>query len=192
MANAIANAKKGALDKNAIETAIARGQGKSVSGAALEDVTVEAMLPYAAMVIQYQTDQKARLLQEIRSIIKRAGGSVTPTAFMFEKKGRIWFEKKPEVSVDDILDEAIEAGAMDVEDDEGQLVVDTDPSETTSLAQTLCDKFGLTLEKSEILYDPKEESMVKLQEEQSIELENVVSLIEDDPGLQNIYMNVAN
>jgi len=153
---------------------------------------VEAMLPYAAMVIQYQTDQKARLLQEIRNIIKRAGGSVTPTAFMFEKKGRIWFERKPEVSVDDILDEAIEAGAMDVEDDEGQLVVDTDPSETTSLAQTLCDKFGLTLEKSEILYDPKEESMVKLQEEQSIELENVVSLIEDDPGLQNIYMNVAN
>jgi transcriptional/translational regulatory protein YebC/TACO1 len=134
LANAIVAAKKGALDKVAIETAIARGQGKSATGAALEDLTVEAMLPYAAMVIQYQTDQKARLLQEIRSIIKRAGGSVTPTAFMFEKKGRIWFERRPEVSVDDILDEAIEAGTMDVEEEDGQLVVNTDPSATTSVA----------------------------------------------------------
>jgi transcriptional/translational regulatory protein YebC/TACO1 len=144
------------------------------------------------MVIQYQTDQKARLLQEIRSIIKRAGGSVTPTAFMFEKKGRIWFERRPEVSIDDILDEAIEAGAMDVEEEDGQLVVDTDPSATTSVAQRLCEKFGLSIEKSEILYDPKEDSMVQVEGEQSIELEAVVGLIEDDPGLQNIYMNVAN
>jgi transcriptional/translational regulatory protein YebC/TACO1 len=150
------------------------------------------MLPYAAMVIQYQTDQKARVLQEIRSIIKRAGGSVTPTAFMFEKKGRIWFERKPEVSVDDILDEAIEAGAMDVEEDDGQLVVDTDPSATSSVAQRLCEKFDLNVERSEILYDPKEDSMVQVQGEQCIELDAVVESIEDDPGLQNIYMNVAN
>ena len=150
------------------------------------------MLPYAAMVIQYQTDQKARVLQEIRSIIKRAGGSVTPTAFMFEKKGRIWFERKPEVSIDHILDEAIEAGAMDVEEEHGQLVVDTDPTATTSVAQRLCEKFGLNVEKSEILYDPKEDSMVQVQGEQGIELDAVVDSIEDDPGLQNIYMNVAN
>jgi len=151
------------------------------------------MLPFGvAAVIEYQTDQKARLLQDIRSIIKRAGGSVTPTSFLFEKKGRIWFQRKPEVSVDDVLDEAIEAGAMDVEDEDGQLIVDTDPKDTTSLAQRLCQKFGLSLEKSEILYDPKEESMVELQEEQSTELDIIIDSIENDPGLQNIYMNVAN
>lgn len=172
--------------------AIARGQGKSASGAALEDVTVEAMLPYAAMVIQYQTDQKARVMQEIRSIIKRAGGSVTPTAFMFEKKGRIWFERKAEVSVDDILDEAIEAGATDVEEEHGQLVVDTDPTATSSVAQRLCEKFGLNVEKSEILYDPKDDSMVQVQGQQGIELDAVIDSIEDSPGLQNIYLNVAN
>jgi transcriptional/translational regulatory protein YebC/TACO1 len=190
--NAITNAKRGSLDKAAIETAIARGQGKSASGAALEDVTVEAMLPFGvATVLEYSTDQKARVLQEIRSIIKRAGGTVTPTSFMFEKKGRIWFERKPDVSVDDVLDEAIEAGAMDVEEEDGQLVVDTDPKDTTFLAERLCEKFGLTLERSEILYDPKEELMVELQDEQSTELGTIIESIEEDPGLQNIYMNVA-
>lgn len=150
------------------------------------------MLPYGvAAVIEYQTDQKARVLQEIRSIIKRAGGSVTPTSFMFEKKGRIWFERNSEISVDDVFDEAIEAGAMDIEEQDGQLVVDTDPKDTTSLAQRLCEKFGLNLEKSEILYDPKEESIVELQEEQGAELDAIVISIENDPGLQNIYMNVA-
>lgn len=150
------------------------------------------MLPYAAMVIQYQTDRKATVLQDIRSIIKRAGGSITPTAFMFEKKGRIWFEKKPEVSVDDVLEEAIEAGAMDVEEEDGQLIVDTEPSATTAVAQRLCERFGLSIEKSEILFDPKEESMVQVQGEQSSELDAVIGSIEDDPGLQNIYMNVTN
>jgi hypothetical protein len=33
--------------------------------------------------------------------------------------------------------------------------------------------------------------MVQVQGEQGVELEAVVGLIEDDPGLQNIYMNVA-
>lgn len=151
------------------------------------------MLPYGvAAVIEYQTDSKARVLQDVRSIIKRAGGSVTPTSFLFEKKGRIWFEKKAEVGVDDILDEAIEAGAVDVETEEGRLIVDTEPKDVTSLGQRLCDKFGLSLEKSEILYDPKEESIVELQEEQTTELDAIIGSIEDDPALQNVYLNVAN
>jgi transcriptional/translational regulatory protein YebC/TACO1 len=150
------------------------------------------MLPHGvAAVIEYQTDSKARVLQDVRSIIKRAGGTVTPTSFLFEKKGRIWFEKKDDLGVDDVLDDAIEAGAVDVESEDGQLIVDTDPKDVTSLAQRLCEKFGLTLEKSEILYDPKEDSMIELKDDQSAELEIIVGSIEDDPGLQNIYMNVA-
>lgn len=150
------------------------------------------MLPNGiAAVIEYQTDSKARVLQDIRSIIKRAGGNVTPTSFLFDKKGRIWFERKAEVGVDDVLDEAIEAGAMDVEAEDGQLIVDTDPKDVTSIGQKLCAKFGLSLEKSEILYDPKEESIVRLQEDQSTELGVIIGSIEDDPALQNIYMNVA-
>lgn len=153
---------------------------------------MEAMLPFGvAAVIEFQTDSKARVLQDVRSIIKRAGGTVTPTSFMFEKKGRIWFEKKDALGIDDVLDEAIEAGAVDVETEDGQLIVDTDPKDVTSLAQKLCEKFGLALEKSEILYDPKEDSMIELQDDQIAVLETIVGSIEDDPGLQNIYLNVA-
>ena len=106
---AIANAKKGALPKTSIESAIAKGQGKSVSGAPLESLTIEAMLPFfVAAIIECQTDQKARVLQDIRFLIKDHGGIITPTGYLFEKKGRIIFERKKGIGPDDILEKVIE------------------------------------------------------------------------------------
>ncbi|KAJ6150993.1 hypothetical protein N7470_007587 [Penicillium chermesinum] len=65
-----------------IESAIARGQGLSVTGQALEAVTIEAMFPGSvAVVVECQTDQKARVLQDIRHLIKTCGGIITPHDF---------------------------------------------------------------------------------------------------------------
>ena len=47
----MANAKKGQVSAKTIEAAIARGQGKSISGAPLENVTIEAMLPHRVAAI---------------------------------------------------------------------------------------------------------------------------------------------
>ena len=128
LAHAINVAKKGQLSKTAIEHAIARGQGKSMSGQALENVTIEAMLPHGvAAMIECQTDNKARTLTDIRYIISKAGGTATPTAFLFEKKGRISFEAQEKVGVEDALEDAIEAGALDIVAEEEKLVVETEP-----------------------------------------------------------------
>lgn len=193
LATAIVNAKKGSLSKTSIESAIAKGQGKSLSGASLENVTIEAMFPYGvAAVIECQTDCKARVLQDLRNIIKIRGGTVTPTSFLFEKKGRIWFDGKDGVGVDDVLDEAIEAGALDVEVEEGnKLVVDTDPSDITTVAQRLVDRFGLQLDRTEILHDPRSETMVSLGDDEGSELNDIIDMIEAEPSLQNVFVNVA-
>jgi len=190
LAIAIANAKKGQLSKTSIESAIAKGQGKSLSGAPLENVTIEALLPFGvAAMIECMTESKARVLQDIRYIVGKSGGTVTPTAFFFEKKGKIWFEKQDSVGVDDALEEAIEAGALDIGEEEGQLVVETPPAEVTAIAQLLTERLGLKLEKAEVLYVPKEESMVTLSGEQESQLQNVLDSIEEEPTLQNIYLN---
>src|SRR5436190_22490915 len=93
--------------KSSIEAAIARGQGISFTGAALESVILEAILPPSvAFVIDCQTDSKLRLLQDLRLIIKNYGGTVTPTSYLFEKKGIIVFEKDERgIGVDEVLDE---------------------------------------------------------------------------------------
>ena len=59
LAALVANAKKAGFPKASIDAAIARGQGRSTSGAALENVTIEAMLPNAiAAVIECQQIQR--------------------------------------------------------------------------------------------------------------------------------------
>ncbi len=152
------------------------------------------MLPCGvAALIECQTDNKARTLQDIRLIVSKAGGTMTPTSFLFEKKGRIVFEEQETIGVDEALEEAIEAGASDISMDgaDNKLVVETPPDAVMDVAQRLQDKFGLRVEKAEVVYDPNEDSLVKLTAEQGEEVGKVLDALEEDPALQNLYVNAT-
>lgn len=195
LALAVANAKRSGMSKATMESAIAKGQGVTTSGAALEPLTIEAMFPGSvAMVIECMTDQKARTLQEVRYIIKEAGGTVTPTTFLFEKKGKIVFEKDPEGrSTDDHLESAIDAGAMDVDTDaDGRLVVYTEPSMTKSVGEALSAAIGLKIESLEIIWDPNGDTMVRVSDEETLsQLDEFLDDIREEHTLQEIYMNLV-
>jgi len=193
LAAAISNAKKAQFSKISIEAAIAKGQGKSLSGAPLESLTVEAMLPFSvAAIIECQTDSRARALQELRSIITRNGGTVTPTSYLFEKKGRTVFEKNDDVNPDDILEGVIEAGALDVDvDNEGRIFIDTEPTELAVVTQRLLKAYNLKTERSSVIYDPRQETAVAVSVGNAEELENILSLIEDEPSVQDVYTNAT-
>ncbi|KAJ5669328.1 Transcriptional regulator TACO1-like domain 2 [Penicillium macrosclerotiorum] len=188
---ALSNAKRASIPKAIIEAALLRGQGLSVTGQTLESLTIEAMLPGGvAAVVECQTDQKARVLQDVRYLIKNGGGTVTPTTFLFEKKGRVIMEQQG-LNMDDYLDQAIEAGATDITtDDKGRLVVFTDPSETKNVGETFSKLSGLTIEEREIFWDPNQETMVDVQDELHVKaLEDLLGALRDDPSVQDIYLN---
>lgn len=194
LVTAIAQAKRGGFSKASIEAAIARGQGVSASGAKLEPVTVEAILPpQVAVVIDCQTDNKLRTLQEIRSLVKHYEGNVTPTSYLFEKKGRIIFRKREGVGADEVLEAALEAGALDVvEDAEGRVVVYTETNDTKATAETLASSLGLEVEESEIIWDPNHETKIGLEDAQAAEtLSTFVERLQEDSAVQGVYMNVA-
>ena len=161
----VTNAKKAGFAKASIESAIARGQGISATGATLENLTIEAMMPPAiAAVIECQTDSKARTLHEIRDVLKYFGANTTPTAFMFDRKGKIVFAKTEAIDDEKILEQAIEAGALDVEiDEDGKTVVIlTEPNQTTAVTEALMSALKLKVESSDIVWDPKEDSKVSM------------------------------
>ncbi|KAH8695100.1 DUF28 domain protein [Talaromyces proteolyticus] len=190
----IAKAKQSQMPKAIIESAIARGQGVSASGQALEAVTIEAMLPgTVAAVVECMAENKARILQDVRSIIKDHGGTVTPTVYLFDKKGRVIFEKKDGMNPDDYLDQAIEAGATDIDTDtEGRLVVYTEPSDTKSVGELLSKSTGLSISQSQIIWDPNKDTMIKVENEDHLnELEETVSALRDEPSVQDIYLNTT-
>lgn len=189
---AIGNAKKGQLSKEQIERAVAKGQGKSLSGAALDTVIIEAMLPYnVAAIMECQTENKNRIMADVKMIVQRAGGTLTPTAFSFEKKGKIWFKPHESIGVDEAMDQAIDAGAEEITMEDDNLVVETAPELVTSVGQKLTSALGLQVERHQILYDPKEETLVNLDEQQASELQTVVDALEDLDDLQELYINAV-
>ena len=162
LANIITIAKKQALPKASIESAIARGQGRSLTGAALESCTVEAIVPPSiAVIVECQTESKARTLMELKATIRSSGGTITPTTHMFERKGKIVFEASRGIEDGEIFDQAVEAGAIDVQtEDDGKLVLYTEPSHTTAVADQMATSSGLTVRSLDIVWDPKEDMMV--------------------------------
>ncbi|KAF2015313.1 DUF28-domain-containing protein [Aaosphaeria arxii CBS 175.79] len=194
LALAISTAKKSAVPKANIEAAIARGQGLSASGAALEAVTLEAMLPGSiAAVIECQTDNKLRLLADLRLLIKELGGQVTPSGYMFEKKGRIILQKKDGIGADEVLEPALELGVLDVvEDSEGRVIIYTEPAQTKTTAETIAKELEMEIEESEIIWDPNEDTKVQLENDPAAkELSNFLDDLQEVTGIQGIYMNLA-
>jgi transcriptional/translational regulatory protein YebC/TACO1 len=108
---------------------------------------------------------------------------------MFERKGKIWFEEKEGWGEEDVLVEALEAGATDVGSDDGQIVVETEVGDLMRVSSALQRKMGLVVERAEIVYDPKEETMVEIDEERMGEVERIVEKFEEEASLQGVYLN---
>ncbi|KAI0481013.1 duf28 domain-containing protein [Xylariaceae sp. FL0804] len=182
LALAIAQAKKAGMPKANIDAAIARGQGRSPTGQSLEAATLEVMLPGSvALVVDIETDHKQRALLELRPIVKKGGGTVTPTAFRFTRLGRATLRPPPpredqytnsigsgsggdsgggdhegtNLDFDDVMMRALDAGAEDVEPDAahpGGAVLQTRPDRTHGVAQAAARALGLDVAACDIVW----------------------------------------
>ncbi|KAH6896966.1 transcriptional regulator-domain-containing protein [Thelonectria olida] len=195
LANAISAATKASIPKNLIEGAIARGQGKSASGAQLESLSLEVLMPPdIALIIDAETDNKTRTLHDLRHVVKNAGGVVGSTAFYFTRRGRAVFQaKEGGPTLSDVLDEAIEhEGMEDVEElPDGNFLAWTQPSAVMAIAQALSKKFELEILDSEIVWAPNEDTKVAVDSSELAEtLDKLCSGLKEYPETKAIYANV--
>lgn len=145
------------------------------------------------MIIEAETDNRNRTLADLRLLIKHHGGTATPTSYLFKKKGRVAFDRSEEgLGVDEILDDAIEAGAEDVETGEdGGIVVWTEPSMAYSAAEALSKKHGLKIASTDIIWDPNQETQIEILEENVETLGAFLDALQDNPTIQGVYANVS-
>ncbi|KAI1437769.1 duf28 domain-containing protein [Xylaria sp. CBS 124048] len=202
LASVISIAKKAGMPKAAIDAAIARGQGKSETGASLETATLEAMLSSTvAMVIDIESDNKQRSLKDLRVIVKKCGGVITPTAFHFARRGRIILgddhdddadkqKKKVEYDFDDVMMKALDAGAEDVEkDDEDNVVVWTPPNMTHQVVQSLAKTSGLHTLSTDIIWAAAGDK-VKVDDPEAVALlAKCIAKIRENPDAQGVFIN---
>ncbi|KAI3398248.1 hypothetical protein diail_9586 [Diaporthe ilicicola] len=193
LANAIAIAKKASTPKNVIDQAVARGQGRSLSGTTLETMKFEVMIGSNAFILDIETDNKLRALQDVGAIIRKHKGRTGATEFFFSRLGRVIFERHDKIGLDEIMDEAIELGAEDLEtDDEGNMIVWSQPSSTMQIAQGVSKKFELKILSSEIIWSPNEETRSTVDSVEDVKkLSDFVDALSEMPEVQAIYCNAV-
>ncbi|MCL1877115.1 YebC/PmpR family DNA-binding transcriptional regulator [Candidatus Saccharibacteria bacterium] len=149
LAMAIDKAKTANMPAANIQRAIDRVADKNA--AALEEIVYEAYGPGGVgLIIETATDNRNRTFPEVRSTLVKHGGSIAEpgsVAFQFTRKGVIRVALKiagdgkkvadKTWDADEVLLAALDAGAADANEDDGEIVVYTDMKDLHKVRESL-------------------------------------------------------
>jgi transcriptional/translational regulatory protein YebC/TACO1 len=151
------------------------------------------MPPAIALIVDIETESKLRALQDMNQMVKKAKGASTSSKFFFSRVGRVVFAGDSGPGVDQIMDEAIDAGAEDIENDaDGNIVVWTQPTGTMQICQAIGDKYSLKILSSDIMWTANEDTKAKLDSSEAlVEFTELLKQLREYPEVQAVYSNVA-
>ncbi|MBQ8077353.1 MAG: YebC/PmpR family DNA-binding transcriptional regulator [Eubacterium sp.] len=152
----IAKAKQNNVPNDNIERMLKKAAGDTDS-ANYEEIIYEGYGPSGvAVVVEALTDNRNRTAGEVRHYFSKAGGNMGnpgSVSFMFSKQGVIIIEKE-DVDEDQLMEDALEAGATDfLTDDEDIFEIRTEPIDLGVVRDDL-DAKGYTIVSSETAYIP--------------------------------------
>ena len=136
----IAKAKANNLPNDNIARSIkkAAGEGSSVN---YEEITYEGYGPgNIAVIVAVVTDNRNRTAAEMRHIFDKSGGNLGNSGcvgWMFDKKGLIVIERTAKMDEDEVMMQALEAGAADFIAQDDAFEIYTDPVEFSSVREAL-------------------------------------------------------
>ncbi len=185
----VEKARSNNMPKDNIQKAIDKATGAS------GDVNFEAIRyeGYAsggvAIMIDCLTDNKNRTAMLVRSTLTKHGGNLGSTgsvSYMFKRLGVIVMENT--YDFDKIMDIAINNDALDVIDNDGIYTIYTEPSNFVNVKSAL-EKEGINeFLTSEISYIA--ENKIKLDDEKTEKVMNLIEKLEDIDDVQDVYYNL--
>lgn len=205
LANAIDKAKQLNITKKVIESAIKRGTGELKSTEKMETVIYEGLGPGGiAIVIEAITDNKNRTIGFIRPCFNKFNLNLTPTLYMFKRKGVIIIDVGNKITSDDIFDELLDLGCEDIndipsisnenslptEEKDGNLIeIITDPKDFGKIANELKNKYKI--KEMNIEYLPNEDTMISINDPDTrASYDKFMGLLEDIEDISQIYTNL--
>ncbi|HEY5805995.1 MAG TPA: YebC/PmpR family DNA-binding transcriptional regulator [Candidatus Saccharimonadales bacterium] len=134
-----------------IERAVQRVADKNA--AQLQEITYEGYGPGGvAILVEVATDNINRTYPEVRLAFSKHGGNMAEkgaVAFQFDRKGMI----RVKGSGDDLLMQALEAGAEDMQEEGEESVIYTEPTELAKVRDALREA-GIEIREAELTYVP--------------------------------------
>lgn len=185
---AIDKAKSSNMPADNIKRAIQKGTGE-LPGVAYEDVAYEAYGPGGvALIIEAVTDNKNRLISEIRHVLDRNHGKLATTgavAYQFHKKGSITVPKES-IGEDDLLAIVLEAGAEDLTTEEEHHTIVCAPENFETVKQALEAK-SIPIEHAELHMIP--ETTIKVEGKDAEIVLKLMEALEDHDDVQHVHSN---
>ncbi len=185
---AMDNARGANMPFENIDRAIKKGTGE-LEGVSYEEITYEAYGPGGvAIMIESLTDNGNRTVADIRRWLSRNGGNLGTAgsvAWMFDRRGQITIDGE-KFDEDTVMEAALEAGALDVESDEGTFTVSTEVTDFNAVQDGLREK-GIEWEEAELAMIPKTE--IKVEGADAEQLVKLLELLEELDDVQKVYTN---
>ena len=184
----IAEAKSVNMPADNIKRAIRRGTGEE-PGVSYEEVTYEGYGPGgAALMLEVLTDNKKRTVSEIRHLLSKHGGHLgesNSVAWMFTKQGCILVAKSA-AEEEALMTAAIDAGADDLRDDEGNWEVVSPPEAFPTVLEAV-KQLGVEPITAEIAMLPQ--NYVKLAGKVAQQMLKLLDALEDSDDVRHVWSN---
>ena len=166
------------MTNDTVEKATKRGSGE-LAGQVIEEIDYEGYGPGGvAIMVECQTDNKNRTTAEVRHAFSKFGGNLGATGcvgYLFERKGVITLEAE-NCSLEAVMEAAIEAGAEDVEEDDGTITVTTAMEEMHAVNGTLT-AAGLPVTGANLM--PVPGTYIKVEGDDALTLMKLISYMDD-------------
>lgn len=187
---AIEEAKAANMPKDTIKRAIEKGAGLSGHGADYENIRYEGYgAAGVAVIVDCLTDNRQRTAPDIRSIFAKAGGNLGTSgsvAYNFESKGVINIDGT-KIGEDRLMEIALEAGADNVESEDGLFTVTSAPEDFLTVKAAI-ERAGIEMESAEVTMIPT--VTVSVAGDDVAKIMRLIENLEDNDDVQKVYTNM--
>jgi len=192
LAALIAKAKANNVPNDNIDRIIKKAS--SADSADYEEIVYEGYGPCGvAVIVETTTDNRNRTASDVRHYFDKFGGNLGTTgcvSFMFTEKGVIVIEADDKIDEDQLMEDALEAGAADFASEDGAFEISTEPEDLNAVREALEAK-GYTIASADT--DKVPSSYVSLTGEDDVKnMTKLIEALEDNDDVIEVYHNWEN
>ncbi len=185
---AVNAARAANMPKDNVEKAIKRGTGE-IAGVNYEEITYEGYGPGGvAVLVEVLTDNKNRTVAEVRHIFEKYNGNLGESgcvSWMFKKQG-IVVVAADGLDEDEVMETALECGALDVQKEGQGFELTADPADVEAVRKAVEDK-GWKIELAEVTMIPQ--TTVKLEGKKAEQMLKMMDALDDNDDMQKVFAN---
>jgi YebC/PmpR family DNA-binding regulatory protein len=185
---AVESAKAANMPQDNVKRAIQKGTGE-LPGESYEEIVYEGYAPGGvAVMVRVLTDNRNRTGPEIRHTFEKLGGHMGASgavAWMFERKGIIQVDAE-KIGEDELLAQALDAGATDMRRVEKVFEITTTPAEMDAVRGAL-EKKRVPVLQAEVTFVPQ--STVRVEGKEAPTVLRLIEALEELDDVQNVYAN---